>query len=487
MNILVRYLKPNFQITYYLNLFLVLVVFIGSFSISSIALAFDDDGSWQDGKYWLYFNANNSSSGYAPTASGLCANLGGQYDASRFGVNYCQGIGYMYHEFCGSYQSTSTFINESGCGQFPDPVIDCAGSDGSPVNLHVPLKSENGQPIIGEGSFPTDVMYSDGCKYGLEDSNSTPELVEITDTETGEVFLALQNSYVFLNSEPTSPDGSLDVPSPSETNDINPNYSSDNTVDTTDTTTSDPVSVTNPDGSEVTTEQTSTTETRGDGTTVTTTSDTQFVSESNGIIKNEITTTTTYDFVDGTSTVETETHTEYTQTPITNYTIDNSTGTIVVNANGGSSAGTTTITTDTYDSAGNKVSSSQTSTNQGGGDAQEQKESEECKADPSSCKEFKKTGSGSFDLAGASADLEAAKLAYSEYIDTLKSEVSDSIGFNFTGGGQIESYEVDFHGVTGDIGLTRWIPYFDAFDLGALVMFIAAMVSLYILLGGRSD
>lgn len=135
------YFKPRFNHKYPLNYVVLLFVFVGSFSISSIAFAFEDDGTWQSDKYWLYFNASGSSSGYSPTASGLCSQLGGEYDAPRFGVNFCGGIGYMYHEFCGSYQSTSAFINESGCGQFPEPEEpqDCAD-----------LQSQNPDPITME-------------------------------------------------------------------------------------------------------------------------------------------------------------------------------------------------------------------------------------------------------------------------------------------------------------------------------------------------
>lgn len=391
------YLRPTFS-SHPFNYFLVFIVFLFSFSFSSLAIAFDDDGSWEDGKYWLYFNANNSSSGYAPTASGLCAQLGGQYDAARFGVNYCSGLGYMYHEWCGSYQSTSTFIENSGCGQSPSVPNNCPAS-GDVVRL---ARVENGY-INEQGVFINENVTSDGVieiggsvsANGCGFARSTDPAFD-RDTKT-----RVYSDNQLMTWENYVSTGELLEPAEDQPQTIikenlsldEDSGSTDTTQDTSETVISDPVTVSDPDGSSVTTDQTTITETKGSGVSVTQTETKTFISETNGIIKNNIETVTTTVNPDGTSQVVTENRTEYTQTPITNYIIDNSNNTISVTATGGSSAGQTTTTTETFDSNGTRTGSSSSSSGTGDSEVIEDQEAEEAREDMPSAIKYAKTDS----------------------------------------------------------------------------------------------
>jgi hypothetical protein len=86
---------------------------------------FEDDGSWQSGKYWLYWNGLDNASAYAPTASQLCSQLGREYIPHQWGAYKCYGgnVGKsslnIQHQSCGSYYSTSTYLSQSGCGLQP--------------------------------------------------------------------------------------------------------------------------------------------------------------------------------------------------------------------------------------------------------------------------------------------------------------------------------------------------------------------------------
>lgn len=84
---------------------------------------------------------------------------------------------------------------------------------------------------------------------------------------------------------------------------------------------------------------------------------------------------------------------------------------------------------------------------------------------------------------GAQAYAEA-----SEQLEELISEIQSSMNGQATtisGGGSLQSYEVDIRGASGDIGITKWIPHFDAFDLASLILAVAAFISFLILM--RTD
>ena len=262
-----------------------------------------------------------------------------------------------------------------------------------------------------------------------------------------------------------------------------------NIENTSDSVVGDASTVTDLQGVSSTTQTTVDTLVKEKGVKVIDTEKSAVAIETNGIQKVVTTTTTTVEYPDGTKQVITETNTGFTQTPKTVFNVDKSTGNTSITVQGGSSADYDTKMTTDYDSEGNKTSEKVETSGSGEGEAQDAKEGADCKADPDACKddEFKKAEKGSFDLVAAAAELAVAKQAYSDYIDVLQSEVSDVVGFQFTGGGgSIESYVVEYQGTSGDIGLTKWLPYFDSFDLGALVLFLAALYSLFILVDGRS-
>lgn len=84
---------------------------------------------------------------------------------------------------------------------------------------------------------------------------------------------------------------------------------------------------------------------------------------------------------------------------------------------------------------------------------------------------------------GAQAYAEA-----SEQLEELISEIQSSMNgqaATISGGGSLQSYEVDIRGASGDIGITKWIPHFDAFDLASLILAVAAFISFLILM--RTD
>jgi hypothetical protein len=390
------YLRPSFS-SHPLNYFLVFLIFLGAFSFSSIAFSASVYLGKPNASSVKYPSISACYSAYTPSLSDISFAF---HDVVTF-----YGSDFDHFQFDGHFYTGETRIEASvSCYSsvnaglvWPEPVS--CPSAGDVVRL---ARVENGY-INDQGVFINENVTSDGVieiggsvsANGCGFARSTDPAFD-RDTKTrvySDNQLMTWENYIstgeLLDPEPDQPQTiikenlSLDEDS----------GSTDTTQDTSEAVISDPVTVSDSDGSSVTTEQTTTTETKGSGVKVTQTETKTFISETNGIIKNNIQTVTTTVLPDGSSQVVTENRTEYTQTPVTNYTIDNSTNTISVTATGGSSAGQTTATTETFDSNGTRTGSSSSSSGTGDSEVIEDQEAEEDREDMPSAIKYQKTDS----------------------------------------------------------------------------------------------
>lgn len=229
-----------------------------------------------------------------------------------------------------------------------------------------------------------------------------------------------------------------------------------------------------------------TTESRGDGAVIEKQDDITVITESDGITKTETKTTTTTTNPDGSQTIETTNNISYTQHPQVIYNIDNSENKITVSETPGGTTSQTVTTKDTYDAEGNQTGSEQsTGPVQGDDVAKESEEKQTCENNPFMDKcldDFKKTAKGEF--GDISAKITEAKSDFESKWTQIKTEASSKLGFTLNGGGALEQHIVVIRGVEADIGITRWVPYFDEFGLAALIMAGAALYAAIIMFKG---
>lgn len=493
--VFMKYLKPNFSY-HPLNLFFVLLIGFGAFAYTSLALAFEADDTYNEGYFW-----SNASNWVAPTVDNGCLYFsGGCRTKIKITDTHWKiypapsGSGKdMYKTLCNGSHSSMWY-----CGA-PDPVNNCPefGTvkrvskliNGSMVDGVFVPKSDDGVTTIEIGGGGV----VDGCGYAVPAGDNAVGFdadkdISCKPSSAGPMCYRFENMIATGELASPLPDGPSTEISDSE------NPVEDGAAKTQLETTSDKVvgDVTVTDMAGVSSKTQTTTETlvKEKGAVVVDSQETSVVTVSDGIYRTVTTTVNTLDFPDGTQQVITDTNTAYTQTPKTIFNIDKSTGTTNITVQGGSSADYSVTETKDYDADGNETGSKTEESGSGDGEAEEEKESEECKADPEKCKEdeFSKTQKGSFDLIALAAAMDDAEGEYREYVEILQGEVEEKIGIQFSGGsGSIDSNVINVRGATGDIGLTKWIPFLDDFGLAALILFLAAMYSAYILLGGNRD
>lgn len=384
-------LKPNFSINEPLNHFVLVLVFLGSFSASSIAFAADE--VWKEGYYYETYQGFFSTLGSAINSHNPECAFGSQYQSTIYLVIYnndgttsaCSGMTTVNEKSCGS--STESYCQQpSNCPASGDVVRVARVENGSYLEdgTFIPNSLSGDSTIVIGGT-----VSADGCGFARStdpdfDTNRTTKVYSDSQLITWENVISTGEPLEPLEGQPQSIiKENLTL--------VEAEGSTDTLEDNSSTVISEPVVSSDPDGSSVVTEQTTVVDTKNSGTKIETSDSITSVTQSNGIIKNTITTTTTTTNPDGSKTVTTEDHTVYTQTPITNYTIDNSSNTISYNGSSGSSASQTTTTTDTYDSLGNQTGS--TTSTQGTGDsdvAEDQQQQEFCEINPGNpdCKEY---------------------------------------------------------------------------------------------------
>ena len=391
------------------------VVFLFAFFTSSIALAFEDDGSWVDGKFYAVLGTNVTA-GYGPTVSAACSDASHSSETLVFndsGPEPMCGYYYLYDNRVELFQAvqvtryncgttTSEPKVRGGCWTSPSPVNNCP-VQGEVKRVAIPINGKidaDGNFIGNDGSTGEDFnvhapVENAGCKYV---SVFTYDFEVNPDQRFGCV-VDTDQCYVYVNyastGEPVDPAQVDDVPNAHIEDDdaFSEDQAKENTQkDTTDLVVESPVVVNDPDGSSSVTEKQTETMVKGDGQTITETTETVTLTDTDGIIKVVTTTVNTVTSADGSKTVTTDQTTSYTQTPVTNYTIDKSTGTTVITASGSSTGSSTTTTTDTFDSSGNQTGSSSQTTSEGAGDGEgeDQEEKGFCEENPNTpdCKEY---------------------------------------------------------------------------------------------------
>ena len=489
---------------------------IGGALASAEVQAFEDDGSYEAGFHWapLSYNANQ----IAPTREALCSLLG--FSCNDL-VDFGDGTFWPRGESSSNYR-----FKKYPCGfpyamcDFGSPSVDCPDV-GTPKQITTVLTGYKKDGVyhedLPEGGLRITIggsVSAGGCGYvaplpgGIGDGvkhNSRIDCSPDTDGErgqcfrfenlvaTGEALAPLEggaNSFVFGDPEyPTESDLSNDTrESGIEKTSTEPVSEVIQTVDAM----GQPVDLT------VTRQTETTIERRGDGSSVETQDDISIITQSDGITKTTTETTTTTTHPDGSKTVETTENISYTQFPENVYTVDGKTNLVKKTEVPGGTAEQTVTTTKTVDPTGNvtsetkktgpvkgdrKVKTKNDDPNQKAKDLGKKKET--CTTNPLMPKcigKFKETAKGKFE--DISSKIVDAQADFETSWNDIRAEASSKLGFTLSGGGALQQHIVDIRGVEGDIGITRWVPYFDEFGLAALVMAAASLYATIIMFRG---
>ena len=482
-----------------------------------------------DGYYWAGWNASaagtpeeacqnfvNANPSYSslPLAQGMYGDGSNRYMCylfSSFAPQYwCNGIASSYSNCIGPNKQgvggTSTVIEKKACPPLPtgnadldivcgaEPV-DCPSAGETKrlgyTKTEIPSNMNGGEGNgftinISNSSSVGASIESNGCGYNRVES-SQPDCKLFAYDQQGNQRWNCYAEYVATGEPAASPpDSGITYSDGSE--DGAPNES-DGVTDTrqsnTTTTSTNPVTEMVGDQT-VTTKTDITTENRGDGSVVETRDDITIITESDGITRTDTQTTTTTTAPDGSQTIETTNNISYTQHPQTIYNIDNSNNQITVSQTPGGSASQTSTTTETYDADGNLTDREEsTGPVQGDDDAAEGEERQTCDTNPLMDKcinDFTNTAKGQF--GDISAKISSAKTEFQDEWNRIKADATDKLGFTLNGGGTLQQSIVTVRGIEGDIGITRWVPYFDEFGLAALVMAGAALYAAVVMFRG---
>lgn len=470
------YLKPNFKLSHPANTVLLCAVFFVSYFLALPVSAFQDDGTWLSGKFYRTTSLLNS----APTKSLLCELYTGGYVSPSGTHCFTPTITVGIAEATCTEEIASSYP-QSGCGSLPD--IECPPSgdtvrlakvvNGSYVNdVFVPQSVQDGGPIIiGE------TISADGC--GFSTPVGTQFDSDISCKKFDDLSIICFQNYQSSGSPYPAPDSQPMALIKENLSQAEESGSLNTTQNYSTKTVSDPVVSSEPDGTTVTTEQVSITDTKSDGTIVNQEQETIFISETDGIIKNEVVTTTTYENPDGTKTVTTETVTQFTQAPITNYTITDEGDTISITSVNGSSGSQTTTTTETYDSSGALTGSSQQVDHDGNPDAQQQSEdSDYCEQNPQSleCSDWAPKGDAKgFDMSEFASEKDAQLALLTTTIDQIKGEVSDMFDLDATGSQSLSCYSFfSYGGQNFDMCLSEYSSSFAI--IGQAILFVVGLI-----------
>ncbi|MBV1789013.1 hypothetical protein KQ940_13225 [Marinobacterium sp. D7] len=498
--------RPSFSNHWGNWLFVALAFFIGFLPVSTFAA----NGDWVDGSYyWVdvspYGAGNTAASAFSDfrskcssTSIAACSPDASytSYDGSYIHFTWNGGAnnGAIRTKFyaCGSGSGASFQCSEPGpdCPDFgttkyiywqmpsePDPVFTCVG--------------------CGDEYYQNTVSY-DGCEYTYDSRYVDWK----TYTENGQKFHYMFADGVATGNALDPVEGNIQTKTVDEppVNDSSiENLDSSNEVDDgpvneSNTTYVPETTETLADGTEVATASETTVEKRADGVSVEKASDVvDVVTYDNGITKTTTKVTTTTTYPDGSKEVKEEIIQSYTGHNDEQYTVRHDDGSVTYTKLPGSGTAVVTKTTTTnVDANGNVTGSSESSSVSGDSQASgEQQQGSACEKNP-----YSKECTGEFDpgepqehgfeSGKGEASYNEAVAAFNAELSDIKSQVN-SMFQPVNGGGAITPYEITVRGATGDIGITKWLPYLDQFNLAALVMAVAALISFFILMRGVSN
>lgn len=499
---------------------------IGGALASAEVHAFTDDGTWTSGSYYQGEDPARYGRVNGPTHSNVCSRMGGLSAATFSGSLTCEGDGPP--DYYGNPTTIRFFVTLKACAGVPlgsecgvEPSVDCPDV-GTPKRISTALtgyRDDNGvyREDLPEGGLRITIggsVSAGGCGYAVPtpgglgdgvDTNSKISCLPNKDAQRGKCF---QYQNLVATGEALEPE-------PGAANSYNfgdPEYkdeaetSNDTRESGIEKTSTEPVTeiiqTVDVNGQPVdltVTRQTETTiERRGDGSSVEQQDDISIITQSDGITKTTTETTTTTTHPDGSKTVETTENISYTQFPENVYTVDGKTNLVKKTEVPGGTAEQTVTTTKTVDPTGNvtsetkktgpvkgdsKVKTKNDDPNQKAKDLGKKKET--CTTNPLMPKcigKFKETAKGKFE--DLTDEAIAAQEDFTAAWENIRSEASTKLGFTLSGGGTLQQSLVEIRGVEGDIGITRWVPYFDEFGLAALVMAGAALYAAVIMFRG---
>uniref|UniRef100_UPI003A92C06A hypothetical protein n=1 Tax=Nitrincola sp. TaxID=1926584 RepID=UPI003A92C06A len=239
-----------------------------------------------------------------------------------------------------------------------------------------------------------------------------------------------------------------------------------------------------PDGTQVDTKTTTTTENRGSGHVAEETTTTKTHKFSNGITYTEVTIETTVTAPDGSKTVTTEINTTYTANPVTTVNITKPLGPVHETSSNPVSSSTTVTKTETYDSDGNQTGSSTTASGSGDGLGEDDGEgSEYCDENPDapSCIEWAPEGEGgSFDMEGYDAEIAEAKQNLTDLITDIKAEISEQFYFDANGSSLSCVAFVNFNGMSKQFCLSDYANPLS--KIAQAILLIALIIALVVIL-----
>ena len=500
--------------------FLVVLGLIGGALASAEVQAFEDDGSWANGSFYDVQSPLTGGIGVGPTKTMACSKSGGVYGDPVAGMcNWGGSRSVPTERSCSSIFEGHPYWSDSGCGAAPGPSCP---SSGTPKRISTTLtgyRDDNGvyREDLPEGGLRITIggsVSAGGCGYavptpgGLGDGVDTNSKISCLPNKDGQRGKCFQYQNLVATGEALEPE-------PGAANSYNfgdPEYedeaetSNDTRESGIEKTSTEPVTeiiqTVDVNGQPVdltVTRQTETTiERRGDGSSVETQDDISIITQSDGITKTTTETTATTTNPDGSKTVETTENISYTQFPENVYTVDGKTNLVKKTEVPGGTAEQTVTTTKTVDPTGNvtsetkktgpvkgdrKVKTQNDDPNQKAKDLGKKKET--CTTNPLMPKcigKFKETAKGKFE--DISSKIVDAQTDFETSWNDIRAEAASKLGFTLSGGGALQQHIVDIRGVEGDIGITRWVPYFDEFGLAALVMAAAALYATIIMFRG---
>lgn len=487
----IPYLKPRFS-HHPLNYIALLVVFLTGFFGASVVVAFEDDGTFSSG---YYYAMKYSPYAAGPTVTEMCLQGG-----STFGMSGGKCLRHGSSEM--PYNKLSCFSNiQWYCTQEPAVPNNCP-EQGTvrkvirPINAEIFTDGEGNDhiiPVDENGNTEINIGGSgvfEGCDFYVPTGEEAQQL-NLPDRRyrcAGEDYCYAIDFMVATGE--AAPEGTENTGQSIESTvaDALNGETDDNRKNTEDVVVEEPVITTGADGSTTKLEKQTVTSVNGAGQKVTESTETVTITDTKGIQRVTTTTVNTVTFPDGSTEVTTDVMRSYTQTPVTTYTIDKSTGTTTVTATPASSSSGSSRTTETYDPDGNLTGSNTTeTTNPGTGEgegSEDGSEDGECDSSQEECGddlEFEEPEKGGFEDGAATAELNAAKAELAALVDDIKGQINDQLSLSLSGSvGSLNDSELQW----GDIqvstsnNLQRW---FDILDIDTLVMLIAALASFIII------
>ncbi|MEH6628286.1 MAG: hypothetical protein V7739_17775 [Motiliproteus sp.] len=479
MENIIRYLKPNFS-KHPLNWVFTFLLFFGSFSITSVAKAetFPTE-VWEVLFVGVYYQSKGETSSYMMNyaSTGGRTFVGWDYDTDtgmRIRWHISDGRQYTMTAASSTCPSANSALNTLCYTPIP---VNCPAA-GDPLTFTVGLYDLSNSLSQSAGT----VMSFGGCGFTLQGGQEYGTYGIYCEATAGDCYSTQELTATGLEQAPSADNPLLmdETTSPQEADRIE---GTDNTSDITII----PKTTEQVGDQTIEVETTVKTETRADGVIITEKTDKIIAEYSPGITKTTTTTTTTTTELDGSKTVQTETTTAFVQAPKDVFIVGKEDGVTTITNVPGSTAGSGITVIEAFDPTGKKTGETSTGSQTGTGEAEDGVNESDCAADPFSTQcigTFQKTAKGEF--ADGLSELAAAKAEYQALFDSIQSDIEGSFN-GVADGGAITSNNITIRGVSADIGLTKWVPTLDSFNLGALTMALAGLMSFFIMMGGSRN